>query len=81
MSTKSAMLVAILAFFLCLSSTVAALYSPGNPVNCTAVEANCKTLADSTYLGKKYVLQEVTRENKKIIIRLGGEEVSSVPRS
>ncbi|KAF9377040.1 hypothetical protein CPB97_010453 [Podila verticillata] len=52
MSAKSAMLVAILALFLCLSSTVAALYSPGNPVNCTAVEANCKTLADSTYLGK-----------------------------
>ncbi|KAF8986936.1 hypothetical protein CPC16_005564 [Podila verticillata] len=52
MSAKSAMLVAILALFLCLSSTAAALYSPGNPVNCTAVAANCKTFVDSTYLGK-----------------------------
>ena len=65
MSAKSAMLVAILALFLCLSSTAAALYSPGNPVNCTAVAANCKTFVDSTYLGKKYVLQGVTGESRK----------------
>lgn len=49
------MFVAILAFILCLSSTVVAadLYSPGSPVNCTLVKEHCKTLADSTYLNKK----------------------------
>ncbi|KAG0030008.1 hypothetical protein BGZ81_003162 [Podila clonocystis] len=59
MSAKSAMLVAIVAFILCLSSTVVAadLYSPGSPVNCTLVKEHCKTLADSTYLGKNSTYQ------------------------
>ncbi|KAF9328606.1 hypothetical protein BG006_008230 [Podila minutissima] len=54
MSAKSTMLVAIVAFILCLSSTVVAadLYSPGSPVNCTLVKQHCKALAESTYLGK-----------------------------
>ncbi|KAG0331345.1 hypothetical protein BG000_010986 [Podila horticola] len=59
MSAKSTMFVAILAFILCLSSTVVAadLYSPGSPVNCTLVKEHCKTLADSTYLNKNTTYQ------------------------
>ncbi|KAF8941082.1 hypothetical protein EDD21DRAFT_349532 [Dissophora ornata] len=56
MSTaKSSMMMAVLALFLCLSSTVAAadLYSPGNPLNCTAWIANCQTLTTSVYGGGK----------------------------
>ncbi|KAG0028123.1 hypothetical protein BGZ82_008605 [Podila clonocystis] len=59
MSAKSAMLVAIVAFILCLSSTVVAadLYSPGSPVNCTLVKEHCKTLAESTYRNKTLTYQ------------------------
>ncbi|GJJ69592.1 hypothetical protein EMPS_01939 [Entomortierella parvispora] len=50
-STKSSLMMAILAVFVCVSSTVQAadLYSPGNPLNCTAWTQNCQTLSDSIY--------------------------------
>ncbi|KAF9101987.1 hypothetical protein BGX27_011236 [Mortierella sp. AM989] len=52
MSTaKSTMMMAILALFLCLSSTVAAadLYNPGSPVNCTTWGTNCDALVTSIF--------------------------------
>ncbi|KAG0327948.1 hypothetical protein BG004_002645, partial [Podila humilis] len=53
MSSKSAILIAILAFFLCLSSTVAAdLLIPGNPVNCTIFKETCKKHAEEQFLNK-----------------------------
>ncbi|KAI1314667.1 hypothetical protein EDD11_001879 [Mortierella claussenii] len=54
-ATKSSMMMAILAVFLCLSSTVAAadLYNPGNPFNCTAWANNCQALGTVTYGGGK----------------------------
>ncbi|KAF8970247.1 hypothetical protein BGZ46_010554 [Entomortierella lignicola] len=50
-ATKTNMMMAILALFLCLTSTVTAssLYSPGKPLNCTAFADNCNTLAMSLY--------------------------------
>ncbi|KAH7058243.1 hypothetical protein BKA57DRAFT_448856 [Linnemannia elongata] len=50
-ATKSSMIMAFLALFVCLSSTVMAaeLIDPGNPFNCTSVQATCKTLGASLY--------------------------------
>ncbi|KAF9347912.1 hypothetical protein BGX26_000650 [Mortierella sp. AD094] len=53
-ATKSTMMMAILALFLCMTSTVTAanLYAPGSPFNCTAFANNCQTLTTSLYGGK-----------------------------
>ncbi|KAG0003241.1 hypothetical protein BGZ79_001337 [Entomortierella chlamydospora] len=57
-ATKSTMMMAILALFLCMTSTVAAdLYSPGNPFNCTAFASNCQALTTSLYAGKNSTYQ------------------------
>ncbi|KAF9108839.1 hypothetical protein BGX29_005750 [Mortierella sp. GBA35] len=50
-ATKSSMLMALVALFLCLSSTVMAaeLLEPGNPFNCTIFKTNCKNLGDLTF--------------------------------
>ncbi|KAG0291054.1 hypothetical protein BGZ96_005554 [Linnemannia gamsii] len=50
-AAKSSMIMAFLALFVCLSSTVMAaeLYEPGNPFNCTTFQANCKALGVETY--------------------------------
>ncbi|KAI8363604.1 hypothetical protein B0O80DRAFT_421318 [Mortierella sp. GBAus27b] len=54
---KSSVMLALLAMFLCLSSTVAAadLFAPGKPVNCTSWADHCKALTNDAYAGKKYV--------------------------
>ncbi|KAF9930389.1 hypothetical protein FBU30_000520 [Linnemannia zychae] len=52
MFTKS-LIVAVLALFICLSSTAQAAFEPGNPFNCTAFQKNCRSVADTTYGGGK----------------------------
>ncbi|KAG0301624.1 hypothetical protein BGZ98_008186 [Dissophora globulifera] len=54
-AAKSSIMMAILALFLCLSSTVVAadLYDPGQPLNCTQFTSNCKALSLATYGGGK----------------------------
>ncbi|KAG0245321.1 hypothetical protein BGX31_007519 [Mortierella sp. GBA43] len=51
---KSSVMLALLAMFLCLSSTVAAadLFAPGKPVNCTSWADHCKALTNDAYAGK-----------------------------
>ncbi|KAF9193813.1 hypothetical protein BGZ51_002136 [Haplosporangium sp. Z 767] len=50
-ASMNSMMMAILALFLCLSSTVAAadLFNPGQPLNCTAFAANCRALTQETF--------------------------------
>ncbi|KAF9904990.1 hypothetical protein EC991_002172 [Linnemannia zychae] len=49
--TKSSMIMAFLALFVCMSSTVmaAGTVDPGNPFNCATLKATCKTIADASY--------------------------------
>ncbi|KAF9151682.1 hypothetical protein BG015_006361 [Linnemannia schmuckeri] len=50
-AAKSSMIMAFLALFVCLSSTVMAaeLIDPGNPFNCTTFQTNCKALGVEVY--------------------------------
>ncbi|KAF9133287.1 hypothetical protein BGW39_010104 [Mortierella sp. 14UC] len=48
---KSSMIMAFLALFVCMSSTVmaAGTVDPGTPFNCTTLKTTCKTIADASY--------------------------------
>ncbi|KAF9546468.1 hypothetical protein EC957_009681 [Mortierella hygrophila] len=50
-AAKSSMIMAFLALFVCLSSTVMAaeLIDPGNPFNCTTIQTNCRALGVQVY--------------------------------